>query len=726
MQQQARSHRCLTKHRFRRLLSLVAAAQMLTAPAWSQTPDGSVDVLPRVPIATSTPSGLGEALVRAIDFYIAQDTPHPPEHVARGHLPDLSPGMILSDADPTTDQDVTGAEIAGPEITGPEITGPDVTVPEIAGPEITGPEFVAPEFLGPVVASPEIAVGLVPMETAGEIASHIPPAVSRGPFEGHLDYYRARAAEIADDTRVDAAESGTVGPASFDVWWDAVLSMPLGIEGEAIPIDISSLTLVTLESSPLVQGILTEPMIRRNDLVIADAEFDSLAFVEAKFADTNDPIGSKLTTGNNADRYRDETFSSEAGIRKKTRRGAALEVVQRGGFQENNSTFLDPNPQGTTRLELNFSQPLLKDGGRAVNLTRVMIANIDVKLADSEVRSELEDHLLDVTRAYWGLFQARAEWLQRNRLLEGAVRLYDILAARGAVDSLQRQILRARVAVKSRRSDLVRAEARIRNAQAQLRLLTGSPQLIGANRFELTPQDRPLAYPVSLSTREATITALDNRPDIAQSLRNIQSVSLRVGAAKNQVLPRLDLILSSYVAGLDGGTDTFGAWAKQFSEGRPSYTAGLLLEVPIGNRASRARLAANRWEFRRAMYQFQHATEVVFAEVEIAVRETQTAFDEMATKKQAIDAAEAEVSYLQQRWELLPDPGESAILLIEDLLDAQERLADEERAFVTAQVSYAISWVQLRKAMGVLLRLDAANHTPVIPGSVPDSQSWVR
>ena len=76
----------------------------------------------------------------------------------------------------------------------------------------------------------------------------------------------------------------------------------------------------------------------------------------------------------------------------------------------------------------------------------------------------------------------------------------------------------------------------------------------------------------------------------------------------------------------------------------------------------------------------------------------------MAAKKSAIDAASREVSYLEERWRLLPDPNESAVLLIENLLDAQERLADEERAFVQAQVDYAMSWVQLRKAMGVLLR----------------------
>ncbi len=551
---------------------------------------------------------------------------------------------------------------------------------------------------------------------------NIPGPISHGPYAGQLDAYRARAGAIPDASPQVSGLPRQEETIDFAMWWQDAMSSPLGLSSEYLPVDIAGLTQTALISSPYVQGILTEPEIRRSDLVIADADFDSRAFVEAKYADTNEPIGSELTTGNNATRFLDDTFSSAAGLRKKSRYGGSLEVVQRGGFQNNNSSFLIPNAQGTTRLEINFTQPLLKDHGRAVNNTRVLLAQIDVQLATSEVRGELEDHLVDVTRAYWTLFQARAEWLQRNRLLQGANQLHEILQARGDVDSQQRQILRAEAAVTSRRSDLVRVETRIRNAQARLRALTGDPRLIQATRWELTPQDHPLAFPVRISAREATITALDNRPDIAQSIRRIQAISARVGAAKNQVLPRLDLILGTYVAGLDSKTDVFGAFANQFSDGGPSYAAGLLFEIPLGNRASKARLTRNKWELTRSLFEFQQTTEVAFTDIEIAVRETHTAFDEMASKKQAIDAASREVSYLKERWELLPDPNESAVLLIEDLLDAQERLADEEQEFVRAQVAYAMSWVQLRKAMGVLLRLENPSHSPLV-ASRPSEQA---
>lgn len=538
--------------------------------------------------------------------------------------------------------------------------------------------------------------------------------VGHGPFADQLDVYRARASNIPEAPEKDSDLGAE--KLSFGMWWQDETAAPLGLSKEALPVDISGLTQTALVSSPHVQSILTEPQIRCSEVTIADANFDTLAFIEAKYADTNEPVGNTLTLGPGVldDRFRDKTYTGALGLSKKSRYGGTVELIQRSGTQSNNSVVLVPNPQGTSRLELNFTQPLLKDHGKAVNNTRILLAKIDVQLAKADVRSELEEHLTNVTQAYWELFLARAEWLQRNRLLEEATKLHDVLQARSQVDSQKRQILRAQVAVTSRRSDLVRAETRIRNAQARLRLLTGDPALIQATRWELLPQDQPLAAPAEVSTRLATLTALDNRPDIAKSIRAIQAVTARVGAAKNQVLPRLDLILSTYVAGLDGNRDLFGAMENQLTEGRPSYAAGIQFEVPLGNRASRARLERNRKELSRVLYDFRQVTETVFAEVEVAVRETHTAFDEMAAKKQAIDASNSEVAYLEQRWGLLPDQNESAVLLIEDLLDAQERRADQERKFVQAQVDYAMSWVHLRRAMGVLLRMERSGPAPLV------------
>ncbi|MCM2372826.1 TolC family protein [Aporhodopirellula aestuarii] len=551
----------------------------------------------------------------------------------------------------------------------------------------------------------------------------VPAPIQQGPFVNQLNPYRSRAADLPNHPAALPGEfCGTDDPKLDSLmWWEALITQPLGLAEQTFPVDVCNLAETSLIASPYVRGLLTEPKIRWNDMVIADAEFDCTTFIESKFARSNDPVGSILTTGDSSDRFLDNLFTSAAGVRKRYRTGGDIEVVQRGGFQDNNSTYLTPNPQGTSRLEINFSQPLLRDHGRAVNTTRVLLAQINVQLANSETRDEVERHLLDVTKTYWELYQARAEYLQRKRLLHAAEVLHAKLLARGAIDSQQRQILRAEVAITQRRSDLIRIETRIRNSQSRLRMLTADPNLMRSGNWELLPEELPIANFVEISPRSATLTALDNRPDIAQSLRQIEAVSSKVGAAKNQVLPRLDLLLSSYVAGLDSRSDTLGAIANQFTDGGPGYAAGFVFELPVGNRAARARLQRNQWELNRSIYEFQQTTESAITTVEIAVRETQTAYAEMTCKRQSLLAATREVVYLQQRWQWLPDPTESAVLLIEDLLDAQERVAEEEQALTRAQVAYAVSWITLHKAMGILLQVHTQDQ---LAADVRRSEQW--
>jgi len=531
-----------------------------------------------------------------------------------------------------------------------------------------------------------------------------------------LDPYRGRVLD-EDASTDEPSSSGRIdGLApipesdSFHLWWQDALTQPLGMSGRTVPVDVTWLTQTALESSPLVRSLLTRPQTDQTGIVIADAEFDPSVYLEGKFVDTDEPIGSLLQTGRVDGRYLDETFSADAGLVRRLRGGGNFEAVQRGGFQSNNSDFLVPNPQGTTRLELNYAQPLLKDRGRSVNQIRVVLATIDLRLTRSEVRQELEKHLTAVTQAYWDLYKARAEWLQRTRLLQRAERLHAIVRARQGVDSMRRQLLRAESALADRRTGLRRSEADIRDAQTRLRMLTGSDLLTQSIDLELTPQELPSRSAIEIKNRSAAITALENRADLDLAIQRIRSTSAKVGVARNQVLPRLDLLLTTYVAGLDSRRDTFGAFVNQFSRGAPTYAAGLRWELPVGNRAARARLTRNRWEWTRAMEDFRQTTEAALSQVEIATRDTRTTHQEMVAKYQSIRAAAREVDYLQQRYETLVNPQESAIVLIEDLLDAQRRLFNAESDFVAAQIAYAMSWVNLRRSMGVLLRMDATSR----------------
>jgi outer membrane protein TolC len=309
-----------------------------------------------------------------------------------------------------------------------------------------------------------------------------------------------------------------------------------------------------------------------------------------------------------------------------------------------------------------------------------------------------------VAEAYWKLYRARAEFFQRQKLLAAAQQVRTTLEGRNQVDTIPRQILRARAALARAESRMQRAVTDIRNAESQLRLLVNDPAMLNSGPIELTPSEAPAAMPSPAGLRDSLQTALVNRPDISRAIREMRASSVRIGVSKSELLPKLDFIVSSYVAGLESRTQIADSIGNQFTDGRPGYTVGLEFEVPVGNRAARARLEQRQWELKRSISAFRVTVETAMTEVEIASREVDTAYREMLGRYQAMLAAENEVSYLQDRFEVLPIVEDSSILLLEDLLGGYERLADEESALVVAQTNYALSIIQLRQATGTLLR----------------------
>ena len=178
-----------------------------------------------------------------------------------------------------------------------------------------------------------------------------------------------------------------------------------------------------------------------------------------------------------------------------------------------------------------------------------------------------------------------------------------------------------------------------------------------------------------------------HRPDVRRAVKKVRSTGVRVGVTENELMPRLDLVFNGYVSGLEGDADYPGSIGDQFSEGRPSFAAGLLFEVPLGNRAARARHHRRQLEMVQATHELESVVESGLTEVERAVRELDTSYREMLNRYDSMQATGEEMDYLRDRWNLLPG-GSSTTQLLEDLLDAQERLADDEAAFVSAQVNY--------------------------------------
>lgn len=489
-------------------------------------------------------------------------------------------------------------------------------------------------------------------------------------------------------------------PGDYRPWWRDGVTGPLRSNYHAVPVSLPNLLARAADCSPAIQLAATEPHIKRTQSIVEAAQFDWQNFLSSSYDSTNDPVGNELTTGNQDDRFVQSQWGGTVGLARRNRRGGELEISQDLGYLNNNSIFLVPSNQGSARLQINYRQPILRGAGRSYNESLILLANLEAGSAGDEFIVTLQSNLADVAQEYWELYRLRAELLQKLRLVDAAEQVLKQLEARIELDSSQRNILRTRSALERRRAELARLDTSIRNTEARLKLKVNAPELISVAHTELTPTESPTTglYPVDLA--DALSTALTHRRDISQVIRKIKAANVRHGVAKNELLPRLDMIVGTYVAGLDGNSDVFNSWVNQFRDGTPGLNVGFEFRLPQGNRAAKATQQRRAWELNRELYRFKNTVETAMTEVEIAVREVRTNYQEMQSRYQAMVSTGSESEYLRDRWEMLPGNEDSVIQLLEDLLDSQERLAEQEAAYSRAQSEYAISFTRLHQAMG--------------------------
>lgn len=486
-------------------------------------------------------------------------------------------------------------------------------------------------------------------------------------------------------------------------WWDDHVTDSMR-EQQPLQADIHTLLFLALQHSNQIKIAKRDPLIRETAVQESDSRFDWVKYLNSAWNDTSEPIGNTLTAGGTATRFNDNVFTGTGGLRRLTRYGGILDISQRFGWQDNNSLFLVPDQQATGQFTVSYTHPLLRGRGAAYNNSLVFLAKIDADVAQQEFLATLQNELMEVTRSYWALYLERAALAHQMRLFLKTQQIYNTLEARQRVDAKRTQLITASSALENRRADLIRSRTAVTNAATRLRGLINAPELANSDEAELIPAEMPALHFYKTDLQTEIQAAIQNRPEIRAAVQQVKAGSNRLGIAQHEMLPALNLVTQGYANGLRGNSDFGGAFTDQFSTGRPSYSVGVQYEMPVGNRLAKARLCRRQHELTRLQDEYARALEAVRTEVDIAVRELNTAFMEIGAKSRALAAAEAEANTIEQRWLRMVDGNGTASLNLESLLRAQERVTNSERDYVTSVLTYNLAMINLKRSNGTLLQ----------------------
>ncbi len=455
------------------------------------------------------------------------------------------------------------------------------------------------------------------------------------------------------------------------------------------PLETKKLTLTqvvtaTLANSTEIREVSFNPEIAEQEIMERIGEFDPTAFSRINVDDK------KLPTTTFSEISQSDVALFETGIKQRSTWGTEWST----SYVLTDSWDDFPNRTPDRRFEpvlaFQLKQPLLRDGAQGVNLAGVNIAKLGHRIALLDFQQKAEELATEAIIAYWLLYQTRVDLQTYQGLLDRAEETLDKVKGRIEIDATDVQIMQAKVSLNTRQALVLQAKKRIRDAQDNLLRLMADPSMDLFSDTTIVPVTPPKHESSALSLEEHIRQALTNNPAMRQAKVQVDISDINLLVSDYQKMPRLDLVASASTQTMD----------RHFSEAHQmiehtyhkSYGLGLIMEIPLGNRVRKAEKQRRKLERFKAISAVHTVSDRITVQVKEAIRRVYASFEEIEIQDQAVIAALAHLSALedseQVRERLTPE-----FLLVK--LQAQDSLANAQRALAKAIVDYNVALAQL-------------------------------
>ncbi|MEW6268611.1 MAG: TolC family protein [Thermodesulfobacteriota bacterium] len=394
---------------------------------------------------------------------------------------------------------------------------------------------------------------------------------------------------------------------------------------------------------------------------------------------------------------RQESVTYQAGVSKLLENGITV-----GPLAEAEQELSGNVAYTQTIVGLSFTIPLLQGLGTDVVTAQQRSAHVDLEAQEHQLRFVTATQLLQVIQAYWAL-KAAEEQLAIDVQVEGRYRELVSMTedlVKGAIQPAA-QITQARASLEQAVATRIAGEQQLTEAAQSVAVLIGLPndQVASAPRAsqELPTRRSVPSFDRALIQRLVAL-ALERRDDLRAAEKQVESNRILLVAARNELLPTLDLQIAG---GLGGLTENEGRNARQLIPGEAEVNglaaqASITFSFPVENNAAKGELAVQQATVEqsadnRTLLASQISTGVVDAAQGLA-----RAYSELVKLDEAFQLFTQSVSDQRELFKL----GMASIV---DVTTTEQSLASAQSQRLSAQLNYANAIVQLRYATGTLL-----------------------
>jgi outer membrane protein len=457
--------------------------------------------------------------------------------------------------------------------------------------------------------------------------------------------------------------------------------------------------------------------VAQNAITRAFAPFDPLATASFSSTEQRTPSGDQLTSGAGASALVALTQPANFNYAQTLPTGLQYNVDFFAQKLSTNSGYYYYNPSLSSSLQVNISQPLIKNRGMYINRVPIMVASSRLRKTEYDLKTSLLQLVSFAENAYWDAVLAR----ENLRVAESARDLADQALKRaqrelelGALSPLdiynpQQQYATSQIGVSQ-------AQYALRQTEDALRRQMGADldPKIRTLPIVLTETVGPEADAPPIDPEKEVRKGLAARPDLKSALQDLDIDDLGIKLAKNELLPDLELTGSYSTQGLGGvfyptggilasgstgivaaGPPIAGgfgdALGQMFGFGYPIYSFGLTLRLPIKNHQASADMADALVTKKQHALNVRTVRQQVRLDVLTAVSQVESSKDAMKLSVVAQDFSRKYMEAERKKYEL----GNSTIFFV---LQAQGALVTAESSVVQNSVGYR------RNLMNLLLR----------------------
>jgi outer membrane protein len=438
----------------------------------------------------------------------------------------------------------------------------------------------------------------------------------------------------------------------------------------------------------------------------------------------------------------EQNLNANLGLRKVLLSGGQAQVMWTNRRYFTNSPVQEMNPDYVTSLSLSVNQPLLRNFGLHYATILVRIAKTAELQALRAYEARAATIVKNVEDAYWGLVRAMEGVRVQEQALEAGKELERQNRGKFEVGALPRTaVLEAESVVAQRQSLLIAVQNAVTIARDNLRALLNARSPETDALILLEPSERPSVEPAKIDLESSLQVARESRPELQVAQLDVHVKALALKAAENQVLPNLDAVGAIGLNGLAGRqlplatpnpenpfdfsalrqlspfAGGYGESLNLLTDGRfYSYTAGVVLNIPIANAQSRADYATARINLERSRLNFAGVQQQVTLEVKTSISNLETDLKSIDSTRVARELAEENVRNQQARYDV-------GLATTKDLLDFQDQQTRARVAEILAVIQYNTDLAELRRVEGTLLRT-----RNVVLDVVPEEKTpwWAR